>query len=99
MFIVGRFSRGRKILFESAKVQITRVRITEIRIIDVYRWEVFKGPENSVRISKSSNYTSSNYRDSNHRRLSLGGFQGAGKFRSNQQKFKLHEFEFQRFES
>ena len=38
------------------------VRITQIRIIEVFVriwFEIFKGPENFVRISKSSNYASS----------------------------------------
>ena len=38
-----------------------QVRISEIRIMEVLCWEIFKGLENFVRISKSSNATSSNY--------------------------------------
>ena len=42
-------------MFESQKF-----RITVIRIIEVFCKEILKGPENFVRISKSSHYTSSN---------------------------------------
>ena len=55
------------VLFEFSKncklFLITNVRITEIRTIAAFCEEIFKGPENSVRISTSSNYTASNWTD------------------------------------
>ena len=40
--------------------ELQQVRITEIRIIEVFCVEIFKRPENFVRISNSLNRTSSN---------------------------------------
>ena len=40
-------------------LELLKVRITEIQIIEVICLKIFMGPENFVRISKSSNYTSS----------------------------------------
>ena len=41
--------------------RITNVRIADIRIIAGFGLEIFKGPENLVRISKTSNFTSSHW--------------------------------------
>ena len=40
--------------------ELLKVRITEIRMMEIFCQEIFKGPENFVRVSNSSNGTSSN---------------------------------------
>ena len=44
-------------------VQITKVRITEVPTLPLFSWEIFRGSEKFVRISKSLNHMISSYRE------------------------------------